>query len=198
MSEMALETSALPVGGVGHRGVGWWGVLCLIASEGSIFAYLLFSYYFYAVQDKGFVPTPHPSLKLAGPNTLILILSSVAVWWGERGARRGRTGRLALGLIIAIALGAAFLSIQWLEWRSKRFSLSSSVYGSIYFVTTGFHMAHVAVGVLALAALLLWSSLGLFDGRRHAPVLIGAAYWHFVDAVWLTLFFTFYITPFLW
>jgi heme/copper-type cytochrome/quinol oxidase subunit 3 len=56
-------------------------------------------------------------------------------------------------------------------------------------------MAHVAIGLLVLAALFVWSLLGYFDIGRHAPVSIGAVYWHFVDAVWLTLFFTFYITP---
>ena len=58
-------------------------------------------------------------------------------------------------------------------------------------------MAHVVVGLLVLLVLLLWSALGYFDRERHAPVAIGAIYWHFVDAVWLTVFFTFYITPYL-
>ena len=65
------------------------------------------------------------------------------------------------------------------------------------FVTTGFHMAHVVVGDLMLAAVLLWSLLGFFDRKRHAPVSIAAVYWHFVDLVWLTVFFTFYVTPYL-
>ena len=58
-------------------------------------------------------------------------------------------------------------------------------------------MAHVAVGVLGLAILAIWSALGYFDRARHAPVSIGAIYWNFVDAVWLTVFFTFYLTPYL-
>ena len=51
--------------------------------------------------------------------------------------------------------------------------------------------------VLILAVLFVWSLLGYFDERRHAPVTIGSIYWHFVDVVWLFIFFTFYITPYL-
>ncbi len=84
-----------------------------------------------------------------------------------------------------------------LEWHNKPFSLSSSTYSSLYFTITGFHMAHVAVGLLMLGALLLWSALGMFDRWRHAPISIGAIYWHFVDAVWIAVFLTFYATPYL-
>jgi heme/copper-type cytochrome/quinol oxidase subunit 3 len=73
--------------------------------------------------------------------------------------------------------------------------MASAAYGSLYFTITGFHMAHVAVGLIMLAFLLLWSWLDYFDTERSAPLAIGIVYWHFVDAVWLTLFFTFYITP---
>ncbi len=58
-------------------------------------------------------------------------------------------------------------------------------------------MAHVAVGVLALAVVLIWSEAGYFDQRRNAPVLISSLYWHFVDAVWLALFAMFYVAPYL-
>jgi heme/copper-type cytochrome/quinol oxidase subunit 3 len=58
-------------------------------------------------------------------------------------------------------------------------------------------MAHVAVGVLMLLALTFWSARGLFNSRRFAHIHIGALYWHFVDAVWIAVFFTFYITPLL-
>jgi cytochrome c oxidase subunit 3 len=85
--------------------------------------------------------------------------------------------------------------VQVLEWHNKPYRLASSTYSSLYFTITGFHMAHVAVGLLMIAALFLWSVLGMFDRWRHAPVSIGAVYWHFVDAVWLAVFLTFYVTP---
>ncbi len=198
MTDVALEQPRVPVGSIRRRGTGWWGVLTLILTEGSLFVYLLFSYYYFAFQSSGgFFPEKPPSLGLSAPNTVILLLSSVAVWWGDAGVRRGRQRQLIVGLAIALLLGIAFVSIQWLEWQQQTFALRSSQYGSLFYTITGFHMAHVIVGLLVLLTLLIWSALGYFAGRRSAPILIGGAYWHFVDAVWLAVFFTFYITPYL-
>lgn len=194
MSDAALET--LPVGAVGHKSFGWWGMLTVIMTEASLFAYLLFVYYYFIVQHgRAWVPEK-PSLALAAPNTAILLISSLFVWWAEKGAAGNRRGWQVAGLAIALLLGVVFLVVQAFEWREKPFTLASTAYGSSYFITTGFHMAHVAAGVLMLAAALLWSLLGYFDARRHAPLSIVAVYWHFVDLVWLAIFFTFYLTPY--
>jgi len=188
----------LPVGARGKNSVGWWGMLCLIATEASLFAYLLFSYYYVAIQrGPSWAPQPHPSLRLSGPNTVVLLASSVAVWWGEEGVKKGERGRQLVGLAIAIGLGAVFLVVQGFEWRAKTFNLASGSYGSLFFTITGFHMAHVIAGLLILIAVFVWSAMGYFNIRRHAPVSISSIYWHFVDAVWLAVFFTFYVTPYL-
>lgn len=189
---------ALPLAGAGRRGIGWWGLMSLVLTEGCLFVYLLFSYFYFETQmPKGWSPEPHPSLKLALPNTAILVLSSVAVWWGEKGVVEGRRGRALGGLSAAWLLGLVFLGIQAEEYREKSYTLSSGPYGSLFFTVTGFHMAHVVVGVLVLMAVTLWTALGYFDKARNAPVLIGAAYWHFVDGVWLCVFTSFYLLPYL-
>jgi cytochrome c oxidase subunit 3 len=105
---------------------------------------------------------------------------------------------LLAGLAAALVLGIAFFVIQGFEWHNRSQTIRSSTYGSLYYTVTGFHMAHVGVGIVILSLLLIWSALGYFDHRRNAPVLIGNAYWHFVDAVWLAVFTTFYLTPRLW
>jgi cytochrome c oxidase subunit III len=195
MSEAAFRERSLPVGGVGRKSFGWWGMIALIMTEASLFAYLLFAYYYFVVQyGREWIPET-PKVTLALPNTAILLLSSVFVWWGEKGAERNARRQQSLGLAIGLVLGVIFIVIQALEWREKAFTLASSSYGSSFFVTTGFHMAHVAAGVLMLAAVLAWSLLGYFDARRHAALSIAAIYWHFVDLVWLAIFFTFYNTP---
>jgi cytochrome c oxidase subunit III len=193
-----LVIGRLAVGSIERRASGWWGMLMLILTEAFLFAYLLFSYYYFAVQyGRPWLPAELPSFRLSAPNTAILILSSIAVWFGERGVRHGSRWRLVLGLLIGLALGVVFVGIQIREWMDKPFGLASHSYGSLYFTVTGFHMAHVLGGLVVLGALLLWSALGYFDRERMAPVTIGAIYWHFVDAVWLTVFFTFYIMPYL-
>ena len=189
----------VPVGGVGRRSMGWWGLVTLIATEGALFAYLLFAYYYLLVQfGPSWFPERAPPLKLALPNTIVLLVSSATVWWAERAIRRGARGAALGGLALTFLLGLAFLIVQLFEWKAKPYTMQSGSYGSLYFTITGFHMAHVAAGLVALLLVFVWCLAGYFDERRNVPVLIGAAYWHFVDVVWLTVFFTFYLLPRFW
>lgn len=196
MAEATLQPRELPVGSAGQLSAGWWAMLAGIVSEAALFAYLLFSYYYFAIQPHAGPWPPEPmKLDLSLPNTVVLLLSSVAVWIGNRGTEQGKRGRQLAGLLLSFLLGAAFVIVQVFEWRDQPFSLSSNPFGSLYFTITGFHMAHVIAGVLILLAVLVWSALGYLGPERAAPVLIGSVYWHFVDAVWLVIFFTFYVTP---
>jgi cytochrome c oxidase subunit 3 len=198
MSDIADEQKLLPVGGVGHHGSGWFGVWTLVLTEGALFAYLLFSYFYVASQANGYwPPSGKPSLVLATANTLVLLSSSVAVMLGQRGLRKGSRQQLALGLAAAIVLGALFVGVQLVEWSRQPFTYTSSLYGSLFFTITGFHMAHVVVGLLILTAMLGWSLLGYFNQDRQGPILIGGLYWHFVDAVWLVVFASLYLSPYL-
>ncbi|HLJ22043.1 MAG TPA: cytochrome c oxidase subunit 3 [Stellaceae bacterium] len=187
---------SLPIGTMGRHASGWLGVWFVIATEGALFLYLLFSYFYTTAQAHGpWPPDGPPSLKLSSVNTLILISSSVAFWWGERGMRGGSTRRALLGLIGAFILGTTFACLQLVEWHNQPFSFSTHLYGSLFFTITGFHFAHVMVGLIVLAALATWTALGYFDRIRHAPISIGGLYWHFVDAVWIAVFSSLYLTP---
>lgn len=197
MSEVTI-TAPLPVGSTGRKAGGWYGMVALIVTEGSLFLYLLFAYYYFALWSGGhFVPEPLPRLDLAAPDTLVLLLSSGTVSWAERGARRSDRRQTMLGLMLTLLLGSIFVGVQLVEWAKKPFHFNQTTYSALYFTTTGFHMAHVVAGLIILLVLLLWSRLGYFDARRDLPLTIGATYWHFVDVVWLAVFFTIYITPLL-
>jgi cytochrome c oxidase subunit III len=200
MAERVTVPGKLPVGAIDTRASGWWAMIFTIFTEASLFAYLLFSYYYLAVQPHfaGIFPQGGPpSLKLALPDTIILLASSVAVAWAQFGIEHGSRARLVGGMGLGAILGIVFVVIQYFEWAEKPFDLASSPYSSLYFTITGFHMAHVIVGILMLVALTYWSGRGYFNRIRYAHIHIGALYWHFVDAVWIGVFFTFYITPLL-
>ena len=189
----------LPAGSLGRKGAGWWGLLCAIAGEAALFAYLLFAYYYCRVEiGSEWIPGPLPAFRLALPNTIILLLSSLTVWLAERSVKRGSRAGGTLWLLVSFVLGVIFVVVQLFEWRSKTYTISSHSYASLYYTTTGFHMAHVAAGLIGLALALIWSARGYYDERRHVPLIVTGAYWHFVDAVWLTVFFTYYVTPRLW
>jgi heme/copper-type cytochrome/quinol oxidase subunit 3 len=199
MTELALaQPEKLPVGPVGRRGVGYWGVATLVASEAALFSYLLFAYYYTgATAQSGWLPENRPDLRLALPNTILLLASSFVAWFGERGVLNQRRGQALVGFGGAFLMGALFVLVQWFEWKAKAFSIGTSSYASLYFVTTGFHIAHVLVGLLALVALFVWTALDYFSPRRRLTVSAGVLYWHFVDIVWVFVFTTYYVTPYL-
>jgi cytochrome c oxidase subunit 3 len=198
MSDVMQLDRPLPVGSEGKRAGGWWGLLALIVTEGALFGYLLFSYFYLASQtQQHWPPEGLPQLGIASLNTAILLTSSVFIWASERCIRRRQLQWSLASMAVAILLGAGFVMIQLREWGHKRYDMTANLYDSLYFTITGFHLLHVVVGLVILLLLLLWTALGYFDDRRYAAVTIGGVYWHFVDVVWLFVFTTLYLTPYL-
>ena len=201
MDDMALSIEPgrlLPSGGEGKRSSGWWGVCALIVTEASLFGYLLFSYFYLASQsEQQWPPEGLPKLGIGSVNTIILIASSVLVWASERCIKLAQPVRSRYLLTGGIVLGILFVTIQMHEWGAKSYGMTSNIYGALYFTITGFHMLHVIVGLIILSLLLLWNCLGYFNPQRFVAVKIGGLYWHFVDVVWLFVFTTIYLTPYL-
>ncbi len=197
-AEALYGGEALPVGSKGRLSSGWWGMLTVIATETALFAYLLFSYFYIASQHTGpWPPGGLPKLDLAIAGSVVLILGSVTMWWGEKGIRAGRRSQLLIGLGASVLLGLAFVVLEGIEWSHKGFTPQTDVHGSLYFTVTGFHLTHVLVGVLMLAMLFVWTLRGYFGVRRHSTVAIAVMYWHFVTAIWVAVFLTFYVSPYL-
>jgi heme/copper-type cytochrome/quinol oxidase subunit 3 len=199
VAEVAIAQPArLPVGPIGRHGLGWWGAGTLVASEAALFGYLLFAYFYTgATAQPGWLLESAPSLKLALPNTMILVGSSFAAWFGERGVLEQRRAQALLGFGCAFVMGTVFVIVQWFEWRTRSYGIGTSSYASLYFLTTGLHIAHVLVGIAVLAAIAVWTALDYFSPRRRLSVSAGVLYWHFVDIVWLLVFATYYLTPYL-
>ena len=124
---------SLPVGALDTRASGWWAMIFVVFTEASLFAYLLFSYFYLAVQPHlpGTFPQGGlPDLKLALPNTLILIASSIAVGWAQLGIEHGRKGRLVLGLGLGAVLGAIFPGRPGIRMGGK--AVSSFLHDILY------------------------------------------------------------------
>lgn len=117
-------------------------------------------------------------------NTVILLSSGVRVTWAHKAMLHSQ--RSVLPLVVTLGLGMVFLVIQISEYASASFSIADGVYGSVFFLLTGFHGFHVLVGCLMLAFSLARCSS--FSKDRHVGFECAAWYWHFVDVVWLFLF----------
>jgi heme/copper-type cytochrome/quinol oxidase subunit 3 len=181
------------------KDIAWWAMALFCATEASFFAYLIMSYFYLGLRSPDWPPPgiEKPELKLPLIMTATLILSSVAVWWGEHGIKRGRRGQLVAGLAIGIALGLTFLGIQYREYHEKlrHFLPQTHSYTSIFYTTTGFHGAHVAFGLLMLGFVFVRALLGHFDGEEHTAVGTTSLYWHFVDCVWIAIVLSIYVSP---
>lgn len=135
----------------------------------------------------------HSEALFPGIMTALLVLSSVtcqfAVWRIRRGDRQGMNRALAM----TVLLGVIFLIGQVYDYTQLGFGISDGVFGSTFYVLTGFHGAHVLGGVLMLAVCLYRGGLGQFSAEHHDMVEATSIYWHFVDVVWILLFALLYI-----
>ncbi|MFN2637793.1 MAG: cytochrome c oxidase subunit I [Gemmatimonadaceae bacterium] len=189
------EFGELPLGQDRRHDIGWWGMACVVATEGAFFGYLLFSYYYLASMSSNPWPDVVPRVGLPLINTLILLASSAAVWLATRSIRRDNERSLVRWLGVAIGLGVIFISLQVVEYGREKFSMTQDAYGSLFYTITGFHGAHVIVGLVMLAFVVVRSTRGHFSRARHEAITNVALYWHFVDVVWLAVFTSLYLTP---
>ena len=125
-------------------------------------------------------------------NTLILLTSGVTLTWSHWGLKKNDRTQMILGLMATVALGALFLGLQVYEYihayQDLNLKLTTGMYGSTFFMLTGFHGLHVTLGATMLLIILLRSMKGHFTDHNHFAFEAVAWYWHFVDVVWLGLF----------
>ena len=130
-------------------------------------------------------------------NTLILLASGVTVTIAHHALKAGKRGALLLFLGLTVLLGALFLFFQIEEYihayTELNLTMGSGIYGSTFFMLTGFHGAHVTLGTIMLAVMWLRCAKGHFTRDNHFAFEAVAWYWHFVDVVWLGLFLFVYV-----
>ncbi|MFA5948979.1 MAG: cytochrome c oxidase subunit 3 [Hyphomicrobium sp.] len=126
-------------------------------------------------------------------NTLVLLLSGCTVTWAHHALLKNDRRGLILGLVLTVALGALFTSLQAIEYGHAAFTFGGHSYGSTFFMATGFHGAHVLIGTIFLLVCLVRAIMGHFKPEQHFGFEAAAWYWHFVDVVWLFLFAAIYV-----
>jgi cytochrome c oxidase subunit 3 len=136
--------------------------------------------------------TPMGAMGIPLLNTIILLSSGFTLTVAHHALKSDHRGKLKLFLFVTIVLGALFLSFQAYEYMHAyselNLKLSTGVYGSTFFMLTGFHGAHVTVGAIMLTVMLVRILRGHFTPDHHFAFEAASWYWHFVDVVWLLLF----------
>nr|WGL40323.1 cytochrome c oxidase subunit 3 [Tomicus brevipilosus] len=125
-------------------------------------------------------------------NTLILLTSGLTITWAHHSLMENNYSQSLQGLLLTVLLGFYFTFLQGFEYIEAPFSISDSVYGSTFFMTTGLHGLHVIVGSSFLLVCLMRLYLNHFSSNHHFGFEAAAWYWHFVDVVWLFLYISIY------
>jgi cytochrome c oxidase subunit 3 len=188
------------------------GTIVWLSSELMFFAALFAMYFTIRSVDKGQgLPWPgaHLNIALGSVNTTVLLLSSVTCQMGVFAVERGQIKRtrsmfhpLSWGLrewyVLSFLMGLYFVAGQGYEYlaliRNEGLTLGSSAYGSVFYLTTGFHGLHVTGGLVAFIFLLGRTyAAKRFTHEQQVSAIVVSYYWHFVDVVWIALFTTIYL-----
>ena len=177
-----------------------WGIVLFILSE-----ILFFFAFFWAFFHRSLAPTPElgsswppqgitPINPFSVPllNTGVLLASGVTVTYAHHSLIDGRRKRAIHGLSLTVVLGVYFTFLQATEYYEAPFTIADSIYGTTFFVATGFHGLHVIIGSRFLFICLLRASFHHFSTGHHFGFEAAAWYWHFVDVVWLFLYLCIY------
>jgi cytochrome c oxidase subunit 3 len=176
-------------------------MILFIASE-----VMFFAAFFWAFFNASLYPTeaiaftwPPPGIEVFEPfgvpflNTMILLLSGCTVTWAHHSLLEGDQRNLVKGLILTVALGVLFTSLQAYEYVHAAFGFREGIYPSTFYMATGFHGFHVIIGTTFLTVCLVRAIKGHFKPDHHFGFEAAAWYWHFVDVVWLFLFSCIYL-----
>lgn len=125
-------------------------------------------------------------------NTCLLLSSGASVTWAHHAIVGGSKFQASIALIITVILAVIFTGLQGFEYATAPFTISDGVYGSCFYLATGFHGFHVIIGTLFLMVCFFRLYLNHFTREHHFGFEAAAWYWHFVDVVWLFLFITVY------
>jgi cytochrome c oxidase subunit 3 len=177
-----------------------YGMLLFIVSE-----IMFFFAFFWAFFHSSLAPTieigavwPPKGVDVLNPwevpflNTVILLSSGAAVTWAHHAILAGERQQSIMGLSITIFLAILFTGFQAAEYIEAPFTIADSIYGSCFFIATGFHGFHVFVGTIFLIVCLFRQIQDHFTKKHHFGFEAAAWYWHFVDVVWLFLFIAIY------
>jgi heme/copper-type cytochrome/quinol oxidase subunit 3 len=168
----------------------WWGMVVLITTEAMIFLSLLSAYFFLRSSATHWPlgGIEAPELHRSSVFTVILLASSLPIFWMEHALFRGHMRQVEAGLLISFLMGAAFLGNTAYDFQHMEFGWRDNAYASLFYVILGLHALHVLAGLLMNATVQVKTVTGRVSAQNHTTPEVFALYWHFVDGVWIFVF----------
>jgi len=185
-----LETST----GLDNRKLLMW---LFLGSECLFFGSFIAAYVLYRGRSTvGPYPEDLVDIPFTSVSAFVLLMSSVSMVLALASIQRGNVRNMQIWLFTTAILGTLFIAGQayeFTEFHHEGLSLSANLYGTTFFVLTGFHGAHVTIGVLILMSLFIYSLRGGIQQKDSLNIELAGLYWHFVDIVWIIIFTLVYL-----
>nr|ABM65768.1 cytochrome c oxidase subunit 3 [Nucula nucleus] len=177
-----------------------WGMILFIASEVCFFFSFFWAYFHSSLAPtfelgSSWPPTgiyPLNPFQIPLLNTAVLLASGVTVTWAHHALMEGSRPSAIQSLTMTVILGVYFTALQASEYLEAPFAIADGIYGSTFFVATGFHGLHVLIGSAFLLVCLIRLHYFHYSKKHHFGFEAAAWYWHFVDVVWLFLYISIY------
>nr|AYR05166.1 cytochrome c oxidase subunit 3 [Elateridae sp. 1 ACP-2013] len=177
-----------------------WGMILFITSEVFFFISFFWGFFHSSLSPSVEIGMTWPPLgietfdpmQIPLLNTMILVSSGITITWAHHSLMENDYKQSIIGLSITVILGIYFTILQAYEYYEAPFTIADSVYGSCFFMATGFHGLHVIIGTIFLTICLLRLAFNHFSQIHHFGFEAAAWYWHFVDVVWLFLYISIY------
>jgi cytochrome c oxidase subunit 3 len=191
-----LDVSRLPNVVFGVRSVTWWGVMGMMAIEGTVFALMLVAYFYLYSRSSNWPPSVLPPDLFWGTlNTAIFVLSLIPSEWYRRRARRGDLRATRIGLVTLTLVGAANLVVRYFELRHLNCDWSLNAYGSAVWTLMGLHVAHLLTDWYDSVVLSTLFFTPMVEGKRFVDAAENADYWYFVVISWVPIYLVIYWAP---
>jgi cytochrome c oxidase subunit 3 len=171
-----------------------FGVVVFLASESMLFAGLLAAWYDLRGLNAAW-PPPGTINDVTGATigTVILGLGSVSMGIAQHSARKQRRGIARLMLLLTLGCALAFTAIALNDWHTANFHVDTNAYGTMFYVVTGTHLAHVLAGAVLLTAMTIFLGRPAFEADQQAGIEAIGYYWHFVFIIWVAVWATIYL-----
>ena len=199
MSSQALTTPTLKKHTLGPKNVIWWGMIGLITIETVVVSGLIAMYFYLKLYNPAWPPEgiDRPHLLLPIINTVILLASGVAMRIADQGGKKEKRGQLLIGQASALLLAMVFVGLKWFEYDGYDYDWTTHAYGSMTYAITIFHAGHVISVILKGLVVFAMAARGMFTSDRRLALEVNGLYWQFVVLIWLPLFATIYLAPYL-
>jgi cytochrome c oxidase subunit III len=191
-----LDVSGLPSYKFGHHSLMWWGVMSMIAIEGTAFAIAAASYFYIWSQAREWpMGSTPPGLFWGTLNLIILLASAFPNHWAKKAGEDGDERRIKLHLVVCFLFGVALIVVRAFEYTTLNVRWDDNAYGSVLWMLLSLHTAHLVTDVYDTAVLAAVFFTGRVEGKRHVDVSENGMYWYFVVASWIPIYGIVYWAP---